>query len=45
MKRSDLPEKYLNGEERRYDKDGVGCIISNGILHKELLEIVQLGKL
>ncbi len=35
----------LNGEERRYDKDGVGCIISNGILHKELLEIVQLGKL
>jgi fructose-1,6-bisphosphatase/inositol monophosphatase family enzyme len=35
----------LNGEERRYDGDGTGCIISNGILHKELLDIVQTGKL
>jgi len=35
----------LNGNERRYDKDGIGCIISNGILHKELLDIVQMGKL
>jgi len=35
----------LNGEERRYDEDGLGCIISNGILHKNLLEIVQSGKL
>lgn len=35
----------LNGEERRYDRDGIGCIVSNGILHKELLDIVQAGKL
>ena len=35
----------LNGNERRYDEDGLGCIVSNGILHKELLEIVQTGKL
>jgi myo-inositol-1(or 4)-monophosphatase len=35
----------LNGKERRYDQDGVGCILSNEILHNELLEIVQLGKL
>jgi fructose-1,6-bisphosphatase/inositol monophosphatase family enzyme len=34
----------LNGKERRYDKDGVGCIISNGILHQEILDIVQSGK-
>lgn len=35
----------LNGNERRYDQDGLGCIVSNGILHKELLDIVQTGKL
>lgn len=35
----------LNGLERRYDKEGVGCIVSNGILHNEILEIVQSGKL
>ncbi len=35
----------LNGNERRYDGDGIGCIMSNGVLHDELLEIVQLGKL
>ena len=35
----------LNGEERRYDQDGLGCIVSNKILHNEILEIVQSGKL
>jgi len=34
----------LNGKERRYDEDGIGCIVSNGILHDELLNIVQMGK-
>lgn len=35
----------LNGEERRYDENGLGCIISNGILHNEILKIVQTGKI
>jgi len=35
----------FNGEERRYDQDGLGCVVSNGILHNEILEIVQSGKL
>lgn len=35
----------LNGEERRYDEDGLGCVISNGILHEEILSCVKLGKL
>lgn len=35
----------LDGNERRYDGEGLGCIVSNKILHNELLEIVQLGKL
>lgn len=35
----------LNGEERRYDQDGLGCVVSNGILHDEILEIVKSGKL
>ena len=35
----------LNGKERRYDQDGVGCIISNGVLHEEILACVQAGKL
>ncbi|OGM19596.1 hypothetical protein A2685_01270 [Candidatus Woesebacteria bacterium RIFCSPHIGHO2_01_FULL_37_10] len=35
----------LNGNERRYDEDGIGCIVSNRILHCELLEVVQSGKL
>lgn len=35
----------LNGEERRYDQDGLGFIASNGILHNEILECVKLGKL
>jgi myo-inositol-1(or 4)-monophosphatase len=34
----------LNGEERRYDQDGPGCIVSNGILHDEILECVKAGK-
>jgi myo-inositol-1(or 4)-monophosphatase len=34
----------LNGEERRYDQDGIGCIVSNGSLHDELLEIVKVCK-
>lgn len=33
----------LNGEERRYDKNGVGCIVSNGILHDELVKMIQSG--
>ncbi len=35
----------LNGEERRYDQDGLGCVVSNGILHNEILACVQAGKL
>lgn len=35
----------LNGNQRRYDEDGLGCLVSNGILHNELLDIVQTGKL
>lgn len=34
----------LNGDERRYDTAGVGCVVSNGILHNEILACVQLGK-
>lgn len=34
----------LNGQERRYDENGIGCIVSNGILHQEMLAIVQTGK-
>ena len=35
----------LNGNERRYDEDGIGCLVSNGILHDELLKIIQTCKL
>ncbi len=35
----------LDGKERRYDQDGNGCIVSNGLLHDDLLKIVQKGKL
>ncbi|MDR3519802.1 MAG: inositol monophosphatase [Candidatus Pacebacteria bacterium] len=35
----------FNGGERRYDQDGVGCIVSNGILHKKILEIIQTSKI
>jgi len=34
----------LNGEERRYDQDGIGCVLLKGILHNELLECVKAGK-
>lgn len=34
----------LNGEERRYDENGLGCIASNKILHEEILKCVKLGK-
>lgn len=32
----------LNGNDRRYDAEGVGCIISNGILHEKILDCVKL---
>ncbi len=35
----------LNGEQRRYDRDGLGCIVSNGLLHDEILSCVQAGKI
>jgi len=35
----------LEGNERRYDKNGLGCVASNGLLHAEILEIVKSGKL
>jgi myo-inositol-1(or 4)-monophosphatase len=35
----------LDGKERRYDKNGIGCIVSNGLLHNELLKIIQSGKI
>ncbi len=35
----------LNGDERRYDQFGLGCVISNGILHGEILECVRSCKL
>ncbi len=35
----------LNGMERRYDQEGLGCIVSNGHLHQEILACVQAGKL
>lgn len=35
----------LNGNERRYDEDGIGCLVSNGILHDELLKIIQTCRL
>lgn len=31
----------LLGNERRYDTEGLGCIISNGLVHEELLECVK----
>lgn len=35
----------FNGAERRYDENGLGCVVSNGILHEEILECVRAGKL
>jgi hypothetical protein len=32
-------------EERRYDQDGLGCVVSNGILHEEILACVREGKI
>ncbi len=34
----------LNGNERRYDQEGLGIVISNGILHEEILECVRMSK-
>ncbi len=34
----------LEGKERRYDQDGLGCVVSNGILHDEILEFVKACK-
>lgn len=34
----------LNGNERRYDERGLGYVLSNGILHDEILECVKMGK-
>jgi myo-inositol-1(or 4)-monophosphatase len=31
----------LHGDERRYDQEGFGCVISNGILHEEILACVK----
>jgi fructose-1,6-bisphosphatase/inositol monophosphatase family enzyme len=35
----------LNGAERRYDQDGLGCVVSNGFLHEEILACVRAGKI
>ena len=34
----------LEGNERRYDEDGNGCILSNGILHQDILDCIQRTK-
>lgn len=31
----------LKGNERRYDQDGQGCAVSNGILHEEILNHIK----
>ncbi len=31
----------LEGNERRYDENGLGCIVSNGVAHIEILECVR----
>ncbi len=31
----------LKGNERRYDEEGLGCIISNGKLHSDILDCVK----
>jgi len=35
----------LNGNERRYDEEGLGAIISNGLVHEELLKSVTESKI
>ncbi|MDO8430693.1 MAG: inositol monophosphatase family protein [Candidatus Taylorbacteria bacterium] len=34
----------LNGGERRYDEEGDGIVLSNGILHDEILSCIKVGK-
>ena len=31
----------LKGNQRRYDEEGLGCVMSNGILHSELLDCIK----
>lgn len=31
----------LEGKSRRYDEDGLGFVISNGLVHQELLELIK----
>ncbi len=31
----------LMGNERRYDQDGLGCVVSNGILHDQILSTIS----
>lgn len=35
----------LFGNDRRYDEDGHGCVISNGFIHEELLEYIKVRKI
>jgi fructose-1,6-bisphosphatase/inositol monophosphatase family enzyme len=35
----------VEGNERRYDKKGAGCVMSNGVLHTKILELVKQGKI
>ncbi len=34
----------LEGNKRRYDEEGLGCVLSNGILHQEILDCVEIGR-
>jgi myo-inositol-1(or 4)-monophosphatase len=34
----------LNGEERRYDEKGLGCIVSNGVLHNEIVDVLRKSR-
>ncbi len=31
----------LDGNERRYDENGLGCVISNGTVHQEIIECIR----
>ncbi len=31
----------LDGNERRYDEEGLGCVISNGVLHQDILNCLK----
>lgn len=35
----------LNGDERRYDEKGLGCVASNGLVHEELLKCISDSKI